>query len=139
MCQIKKLATLIKLVSRILINESLHPSHIVILFQVWHLSVKYLFYFENLISTQNFFWGVFDKKIFKLKISTCHSSPIFCANVFLHGTSFDCKSLNIKNMALTTRILSCIENKIYFLELLHTQSQKGKKIKNLLVEHHNSL
>jgi hypothetical protein len=42
-------------------------------------------------------------------------------------------------MALTTRILSCIENKIYFLELLHTQSQKGKKIKNLLVEHHNSL
>jgi hypothetical protein len=41
-------------------------------------------------------------------------------------------------MALTISIPSGIEKKGFFLHLLHTQSQKGTKFKNLKIEQHSS-
>jgi hypothetical protein len=57
----------------------------------------------------------------------------------LHGTSFDSKSSLVGNMAVTIGIPSGVEKQGLFLDLLHTQNQKGKKIKNLLAKHCNSM
>jgi hypothetical protein len=54
---------------------------------------------------------------------------MFYANILFHGTSFDLESSLAQNMALTTSIPLGIEKKGLFLNLLYTQSQKGKKIK----------
>jgi len=43
------------------------------------------------------------------------------------------------NMVLPLAYNHALKSNVYFLYLLHTQNQKGKKIENLLVEHHNSL
>jgi hypothetical protein len=55
--------------------------HIVVPFQVQHLAVNKLFYFEKLTSTQFLF--EFSTKIYlNFKIFKCSSSPMFCANIF---------------------------------------------------------
>jgi hypothetical protein len=60
---------------------------------------------------------------------------MFYANVLFHGTSFDPRSLFIRNMTLIISIPSHNKkNKFYFFHLLHTQSQKGKKIENLEIK-----
>jgi hypothetical protein len=75
-------------------------------------------------------WEFFDKKIFKLKISTCYSSPIFCANVLLHGTSFDYRSSLAGNMALTIGIPSGVEKQVLFFRFIaYTKPKRGKKKK----------
>ncbi len=62
-----------------------------------------------------------------LKISTCYSSPMFCANVLFHCTSFDPKSSLAGNMALTIDMPLNIENHgLLFTFITHTKSSKGK-------------
>jgi hypothetical protein len=91
-----------------------------------------------LIATQNEFFGNFQQKKFKLKISTCYSSPIFCANVLLHGTSFDSRSSLVGNMALTIGIPSGVEKQgLFFRFIAYTKPKTGGR--NLLATHCNYL
>jgi len=54
---------------------------------------------------------------------------MLCTNVLLHIIGFDPKSSHVRNMALTTSIPLGTKNMVYFLHLLHKQSQKEKKKK----------
>jgi hypothetical protein len=70
-------------------------------------------YFEKLILMKYIYNSTKNKKI-----STCSSSPMLCANIFHHNTSFDPKTSPTRNMALTIGLPLGIEDHGLFFRFI---------------------